>query len=98
MSDKVEIAICMGSSCFARGNNIRLEALEDMVKARNWENRVFLLGLRCENRCSAGPNLKIDGELYQNLDVGALIDVIEAKLGGKPAAGTGGRLENPGDG
>ena len=89
MSDTIDIAICMGSSCFARGNNVRLEALEDLVRARSWEGRVILSGLRCENRCSAGPNLKIDGELYQDLDVETLIDIVEAKLEGKPAAGTG---------
>jgi NADH:ubiquinone oxidoreductase subunit E len=94
MSDRIEIAICMGSSCFARGNNILLETLENTIKARNWENGVLLSGLRCENRCSAGPNLAIDGELYQNLDVGALLDIIEAKLGRKSAVGAGAKPRN----
>lgn len=81
MGDKLTIALCMGSSCFARGNNILLERLEDLIKERGWEERVALSGLRCEDRCSQGPNIKINGVLYQALDEGALLDLLESKLG-----------------
>lgn len=81
MSDKVTIALCMGSSCFARGNNVLLETLEDLVASRGWGGKIALSGLRCENRCSEGPNLKIDGVLYQAMDEGALLDLLERKLG-----------------
>ncbi|MDR3077692.1 MAG: (2Fe-2S) ferredoxin domain-containing protein [Planctomycetota bacterium] len=94
MSGKIEIALCMGSSCFARGNNLRLESLERLVEARGWEERVIISGLRCGNLCSSGPNLRIDGELHQNLDEGALLDLIEAKVGGRSAAAASVRLKD----
>ena len=81
MGDKVTIALCMGSSCFARGNNILLERLEDLIQERGWSERVALSGLRCEDKCSKGPNIKIDGVLYQNLDEGVLLDLLESRLG-----------------
>ena len=86
MGEKLEVALCMGSSCFARGNNKLLEMLEDLIKARGWEERVSLSGLRCQNLCSEGPNLTIDGKLYQRLDEGAFLDILESRLGGATPA------------
>lgn len=77
----VEIALCMGSSCFARGNNTLLAVLEEIIKANGWERRVLLSGLRCEDCCSGGPNIKIDGFLHQGLDAGSVLDLLGQKLG-----------------
>lgn len=86
MSEKLGIALCMGSSCFARGNQSVLETLENMIRDNGWEDKIHLSGLRCENKCSEGPNIKIDGQLYQALDTGALMDLIAQKMGVEPAA------------
>ena len=86
MAEKVKIALCMGSSCFTRGNNRLLKAIEDSIRENAWENRVILSGLRCENRCGRGPNVFIDGKLYQGLDVGTLLDLLFEVLG-RPGSG-----------
>ena len=80
MGDKVQIALCMGNSCFARGNNAMLETLESLIEANGWKQRVALSGLRCENHCSGGPNIKIDGRLYHGMDVGTLHDLLKHRL------------------
>ena len=89
MPEKVKVEICMGSSCFARGNNILLGTLENAIRVNGWGDAVALSGLRCENLCSSGPNIRIDGSLHQGLDAGALLDLLEKRLaaasrGGKP--------------
>ncbi|MCC8181085.1 MAG: (2Fe-2S) ferredoxin domain-containing protein [Planctomycetes bacterium] len=81
MKQTVEVSLCMGSSCFTRGNNRLLQALEDTIKANAWEERVILTGLRCENRCGQGPNVFIDGKLHQGLDAGTLLDLLYDLLG-----------------
>jgi NADH:ubiquinone oxidoreductase subunit E len=81
MKDKVEIALCMGSSCFTRGNNRLLRAIEETIKENAWENRIALSGLRCENRCGQGPNVFVDGKLYQGLDAGTILDLLFERLG-----------------
>lgn len=81
MGATVEIQLCMGSSCFARGNNALLETLEDLIKSNGWKDSIRLSGLHCQNLCSEGPNIKIDGQLHQGLDPGALLDILEKKLG-----------------
>lgn len=81
MKPKIEVTLCMGSSCFARGNNLLLDTLEQILEARGWRDAVTIAGQRCEDRCSSGPNIRIDGELYHGLDEGALLDLLETKLG-----------------
>lgn len=81
MATLIDISLCMGSSCFARGNNRMLEMLEDAIEKNRWQDRVSLAGARCENRCGQGPNVVVDGALYQGLDEGALLDLLTEKMG-----------------
>ncbi len=75
MSKKIEI--CMGSSCFARGNNKNLQIIAQYLKDNGWEAEIELSGLRCCNLCSKGPNLTIEGVEYNNVDAGTLVDILD---------------------
>ena len=86
MAGKIKVEMCMGSSCFAKGNNLLLETLEDLIEVRGWRERVELSGLRCEERCQDGPNIRVDGQLYTGVDEGALLDILETKMGGSGAS------------
>ncbi len=77
---KIEITLCMGSSCFARGNNRVLAGLEEMIRRNGWTEAVSLAGSRCSNRCGDGPNLTIDGALHCARDLGAVEALIAGKL------------------
>lgn len=80
MADKISIAICMGSSCFARGNKRLLRALENAIANNGWENKIDLSGLRCQDCCNDGPVISLDGQLYKGLDTNAALDVIARLL------------------
>lgn len=80
MPTVVDVSLCMGSSCFARGNNRLLESLEQAIELNGWQERISLVGARCDNRCGDGPNVTVDGKLYQGLDVGAFMDLIQRKM------------------
>ncbi len=75
MSDKIQI--CMGSSCFARGNNKNLQVISKYLKDNNLDVEIELVGLRCCNLCSKGPNLTIKGVEYNNVDAGTLVDILD---------------------
>ena len=75
MTKKIEI--CMGSSCFARGNNKNLQIISQYLKDHHLEAEVELSGLRCCKLCCKGPNLMIDGVEYNNVDAGTLIDILD---------------------
>ena len=56
---KHNITVCMGSSCFARGNQQNLETIENFIKENGLEAEIELSGSRCEGKCVTGPNEKI---------------------------------------
>jgi NADH:ubiquinone oxidoreductase subunit E len=78
----VEITICMGSSCFSRGNNRTLAVLKDYIERNNLGERVSLKGSLCEGRCKQGPNLIVDGAPYDQVDWSTVIDILEYHLKG----------------
>lgn len=76
-----KIVICMGSSCFARGNAKNLKVIEEFITRRKLDAEVLLSGSCCEGKCAEGPNIVIDGERYPYMERGALVDVLNTKFG-----------------
>lgn len=73
------IELCMGSSCFARGNAHLLERLEIFLSDHETAD-VHLVGHLCMGECSQGPNVRVDGELIQHSDADHIISLIEDNL------------------
>ncbi|MBS4773231.1 MAG: (2Fe-2S) ferredoxin domain-containing protein [Proteobacteria bacterium] len=71
------IKVCMGSSCFARGNSKNLQVIQNFLESHNLSAEVELTGLRCCDQCSKGPNITIDGVEYNNIESGMLYDILE---------------------
>lgn len=78
---KHTITICMGSSCFARGNDRNLALIESYLKKHALEADVEMEGSRCQAKCVEGPNLRIDGVEYRRVDSGSLLDLLRHHLG-----------------
>ena len=74
---KNSIVICMGSSCFARGNREHLEEIESYLYANRIAAEVRFSGCRCRGECGRGPNIEINGHLYHEVDTGTLLDLLE---------------------
>lgn len=75
--DQPWITICLGSSCFTRGNDEHLPLLQEAIAARGLESRVRLRGSRCEGQCQHGPNLRVGDILVPGVraaDLPALLD------------------------
>ena len=80
--EKIKITICMGSSCFSRGNSLIAETLARYLKSNNLEDKVEISGCLCENKCKEGPNIKINGDLYSAVTPEAVIDLLNLKISG----------------
>ena len=72
-----EIKICMGSACFAKGNQENLEYIKEFIKENNLDAKIKILGSLCENKCSIGPRIYIDDKEYTQVTRGALINLME---------------------
>lgn len=73
---KINITVCMGSSCFARGNQQNLTFIEDFISKNNLDADIDLAGARCENKCASGPNIVINGIEYNNVTEEKLEEVL----------------------
>lgn len=73
----MEITVCMGSSCFARGNMENLEYIEERIKENNLNAKIELTGSRCEGKCAKGPNIIIDGKEYNNINITELEELLK---------------------
>lgn len=76
----VTVELCMGSSCFARGNSQVLTEIEAFLSDNNLEDKVELVGHLCLNKCNDGPNITIDGVPYSGLNAERVIETIQNAL------------------
>lgn len=74
-----EIKVCMGSSCYVRGNKDNVKVLRDFVESNGLGGKVSIKGVLCSDNCGRGPVITVDGELFQRVD-GSLIDELCGKL------------------
>ncbi len=75
---KKEIIICLGSSCFARGNKKLVSLISQYLRERNLLNEVRFHGERCFGHCSRGPVLKIMDEFNEKVDEEKVIQLLDA--------------------
>jgi len=71
-----KIVICLGSSCFARGNQKHLLLIEQFLAEHGLTDTVVLSGSRCEDQCCTGPNIRIDGQLYSEISVERILELL----------------------
>ena len=83
MNRQTEMIICLGSSCFSRGNNKNLRIIQDYLKRNNLENSIDFRGNLCSERCNLGPILQINDKVYEHVDESDIISILNSELGGK---------------
>ena len=84
---KNSISICMGSSCFVRGNEEHLRTIENFIEENRINIELKLIGSRCVDECILGPNISINGKDYHKVDRGTLLDVLQELPGYKEKDG-----------
>ncbi len=75
------IKICMGSSCYSRGNQENLERIERYLSDRQISCAIDLRGSRCEGLCSEGPNIEINGQLHGSVHAETIEQLLDQYLG-----------------
>ncbi len=76
----VTVTVCMGSSCFSRGSNRNVEAIQNFVKDNGLEGKVEVSGCLCSGHCKEGPVLMINGELIEGVLPEMIPDLLSHKL------------------
>jgi NADH:ubiquinone oxidoreductase subunit E len=65
---KTEIRICLGSSCFARGNKKMVQVIMQFLNQHQLQDKVIFHGSHCFGHCGEGPMIMIGEELIHSLD------------------------------
>jgi NADH:ubiquinone oxidoreductase subunit E len=81
MGRKYEMEICLGSSCFSRGNREVVHFIKEYLRKNHLDDKVVFRGDRCLGNCSEGPNLVIDGKVINGVTREAAEKILEEYLG-----------------
>ncbi len=82
---KPKITICIGSSCFSRGNERNVEVVQKFLEENNLKDEidVELEGSLCQGRCADGPIILVDDKVYTKVDSGVMLDIMKKLFPGK---------------
>jgi len=85
--ERIIVELCMGSSCFARGNAQTLTQLENYIAEKGLGDRVELVGHLCLGACSSGPNVKIGDVTHSGISPECVVDLLREALDAQQATG-----------
>jgi len=77
MNTKAVISICLGSSCYRRGNKEVLEVVKAYLDEHQLADVVEFKGHLCKEHCADGPNIYINGTSYHFIDRNSIIDILD---------------------
>lgn len=80
MLNKRNIQICMGSSCFSRGNNEMISEIQKFIRQNNLQDKVNFCGDHCFSDCSEGPNLRVGEQIIKKISKETIHDILKNEL------------------
>jgi len=80
MNYKSSIQICLGSSCFSRGNAKTLDVIKNYLKTKPDYELVEFKGKLCADSCINGPIIFIDDIEYQAVSEHNIIEILDQHL------------------
>lgn len=72
--------ICLGSSCFSRGNKEVVQFIREYLRKNHLGDRVIFKGARCLDHCSNGPNLVINGKVIDGVGLAQVEKILEDEI------------------
>lgn len=72
-----EIKVCMGSACFAKGNQENLEYIKQYIEDNNLDSKVSITGSLCTNKCDVGPRIIVNDKEYTNVTTEDLEEILK---------------------
>lgn len=72
--------ICLGSSCFSRGNKEVVQFIREYLKKNHLDDKVIFKGARCLGLCSKGPNMLVNGRIIEGVDITRVEKILEEEL------------------
>jgi NADH:ubiquinone oxidoreductase subunit E len=77
MQNKTDITICLGSSCFSRGNDLVLEVIKEYLKDNDLKEMVNFKGHLCVEQCNRGPMVRINGRDFEGVNTENILEILD---------------------
>ncbi len=81
MTQRIEMQICLGSSCFSRGNRDVVMFIREYLRKNHLDDRIVFRGARCMGLCTNGPNLRINDKVINGVTISGIEMVLEKEFG-----------------
>ncbi|MFO7575242.1 MAG: (2Fe-2S) ferredoxin domain-containing protein [Bacteroidales bacterium] len=81
MVKRYEIRICLGSSCFSRGNKELVQFVKEYLAKNHLDDRVVFRGARCMGHCNEGPVIVINDRLIRNVGQPEIESILDEEFG-----------------
>ena len=80
MAQRIKMQICLGSSCFSRGNKDVVIFIMEYLRKNHLADKVIFKGARCMGHCSNGPNLNINGVIIEGVTLSKIDGILEKEF------------------
>ena len=78
-SPLLRMTVCMGSSCYLRGNNVQtVSILRHWAESYGYQPEIT--GHLCKNMCGEGPNISIEETLYTEVQSSCIGELLKHHL------------------
>ncbi len=78
--NKVQVKVCLGTSCFLRGSQTLLQNLINKIEALEIDNDVDIKASFCMEKCDRGPSVIINGVVIEKCTTDKAIEQIKEAL------------------
>lgn len=80
MSASNNVVVCMGSSCYARGNNRNLEIIRKYAETNPLALSMEVKGILCTCLCMKGPVIEINGVRHEKVSPDEVVPLLDKFL------------------
>ena len=77
---ELNITICLGSSCFSRGNKDVVDAIQEYLEDIGMKENTNFKGGHCFGNCAEGPVMIVNGKSFKNITPDSAILAIDSIL------------------
>ncbi len=77
---ELNITICLGSSCFSRGNKDVVEAIQEYLEDIGMKEQTNFKGGHCFGNCAEGPVMIVNGKTFKSITPESAVAAIESML------------------
>lgn len=80
VENKVEISVCLGTSCYSKGSYDILEKLIALSNKEEWAKNLELRGTFCVENCGKAPNVVVNGKIVDEATIEKIKEVAISEL------------------